>query len=129
MWFFTPYIGNVWIENTFLDSGKTCSTGERVYNDEATLDECKAEAIELEGSYIYWQSNADRNNNGALCHIYTSCDTTRTPAMEGTNYEYGFWSSGCNWSNGVAGKPLTFQNNSFQQSSTVSCTFIYLSQF
>ena len=72
--------------NTFLESGKTCSTEERYIEFAATLDECKSAAVENGYSYIYFQDISVRSTE--WCHIYTSCTNTRDPSKGGTNYEY-----------------------------------------
>ena len=77
---------HVWQVNTFLESGKTCSTEERYTEFAATLDECKAEAVEHGYSYIYFQDISVRSVE--WCHVYESCTNTRVPTKGGTNYEY-----------------------------------------
>ena len=74
-----------------MASGTTCSSAERIAGGyiAATLEECKAEAIEQGCRYIYFQDLS----KGQYCHIYESCENTRSPADEGTNYDYGFWSA------------------------------------
>ena len=54
---------------------------------------CKQKAEEkAEGygyaNFIFWQSENDRTSGTPLCHIYKSCEATRTPATTGTNYEF-----------------------------------------
>ena len=72
-----------WTVKTF----RTCSTDERIFQNKLGLENCKAKAEALGAIHIYWQAGWQRNNNGNLCHVYSSCnsDNFRTPSMNGVN--------------------------------------------
>merc|ERR1712226_1734509 len=47
----------------------------------------KAEGYGI-ANYIFWQSATERPAGTPLCHVYKSCEVTRTPSLPGTNYEF-----------------------------------------
>ena len=51
-----------------------------------SLIECQNKAESVGAKYIYWQS-PDERAAGQWCHVYSSCDSTKTPSISGTNYE------------------------------------------
>ena len=79
----------MWHEKTFATAGDTCSTEERLATFSIELAACKEKA---EGygiaNYIFWQSATERPAGTPLCHVYKSCEVTRTPSLPGTNYEF-----------------------------------------
>ena len=70
-----------------VKSFRTCSEDERIFKNKLNLDNCKAKAEALGAIHIYWQANWQRNGNGNLCHVYSSCnsDNFRTPSLNGVN--------------------------------------------
>ena len=79
----------MWHEKTFATAGDTCSTEERLATFSIELAACKEKA---EGygiaNYIFWQSATERPAGTPLCHVYKSCEVTRTSSLPGTNYEF-----------------------------------------
>lgn len=70
-------------------SVNTCdgSNGYRFIQKEFTLEGCKAKAEENGFHYIFWQP-VEIRDEGDWCHIYKTCDETRTPSTGGINYSY-----------------------------------------
>lgn len=80
-----------WQPKTFPGNAEliTCSNdnGARYSESALSLDACKSLAESLGYRYIYFQG-LDCRPQGIWCHIYISCEFTRTPNTCGTTYEF-----------------------------------------
>ena len=76
-----------WTVKTF----RTCSTDERIFQNNLNLENCKAKAEELGAARIYWQANWQRASyeNKNLCHVYSTCNgnNLRIPSLNGVNMQ------------------------------------------